>query len=667
MLNSSCCIYQIVTDRFYNGDCSINAEGHLFSPDGSNLRKYLGGDWEGIIRTIEEGYFTELGVGAILISQPVENVATSLPDEFGTTSYHGYWPKDFLKPNPYFGTIDKFDELIRVAHANHIKVLIDFTPNHTSPALETVVDYMENGVLYHDGEKLASYTGDTDHVFLHNGGTDFLSYENSVYRNLYDLASFNHLNPLVDRVLREGIAYWVNRGIDGIRIDAAKHVPPGWLKSLTGYIQSIKPVFIFGEWFLLEQESPADNGDFANRSGMSLLNFPLCHAVRQVLNGDKPLQYLAAMWEAVDCHYTWTDDQVLFIDNHDMSRFTVNDPRLTDLALVLLLTSKGTPMIYYGTEQYMTGERDPDNRSMMSSFDRTTPAYRIIARLSRLRRRNTAAAFGKVRVLYCEGEVIVYEKQQSSDILLVMINLNEASVDSIAISTALPEGVYRSELADVWPSFSLQVDGSGMAIHALPPKSASVYAIRSRMRDAELFSFYPRMTASGSTLHIYGEGLGEAAGHVVVGGKGAKILSWSSNTVTVEVPALAAGYHAILVATAEGEDCSMPASLEVLTDVPVTVRFVVMNARTNYGEDLFLSGNLFELGEWQPDRSTGPFFNNIMYTYPTWYYDISLPVGKEIQFKFFRRDRSGRVIWQEGDIHSFTAPITGTSEVIVQW
>src|SRR5690625_630484 len=134
-------IYQIVTDRFYDGDPSNNPSGNLYSQ--TDLHKYMGGDWKGITQKIQEGYFQELGITALWISQPVENVYALHPE--GYTSYHGYWARDYKKTSPFYGDFDDFDELIGVAHNNGMKVIMDFTPNHSSPALETDPSYVENG------------------------------------------------------------------------------------------------------------------------------------------------------------------------------------------------------------------------------------------------------------------------------------------------------------------------------------------------------------------------------------------------------------------------------------------------------------------------------------------------------------------------------------------
>lgn len=89
-------IYQIVTDRFVDGDPSNNPTGEIY--DKNNLRKYHGGDWAGITQKLNENYFTNMGVTALWISSPVQNSDYIDPSN-GCAPYHGYWGRDFFTPN----------------------------------------------------------------------------------------------------------------------------------------------------------------------------------------------------------------------------------------------------------------------------------------------------------------------------------------------------------------------------------------------------------------------------------------------------------------------------------------------------------------------------------------------------------------------------------------
>lgn len=355
-------IYQIVTDRFYDGDPSNNPSGELFSSDCSDLTKYCGGDWQGIIDQIENGYLPEMGITTLWISPPVENVFELHPEGF--SSYHGYWARDFKKPNPFMGDIEDFNRLINIAHAHDIKIVIDFVPNHTSP-----VD-IEDGSLYDNGTLLGQYSTDSNNYFYQNGGSDFSSYEDGIYRNLYDLASLNQHHSVIDTYLKEAIMMWLDLGVDGIRVDAVAHMPLGWQKTFLDTIYHDQPVFTFGEWFT-GVDGSTEYHHFANHSGMSLLDFRFAQVVQQVLRNNQGTMYdINEMLVSTATDYDHANKQVTFIDNHDLNRFTLNNQseKMTDIGLAFLLTSRGIPTIYYGTEVYLTGEGDPNNRKMMDTF-----------------------------------------------------------------------------------------------------------------------------------------------------------------------------------------------------------------------------------------------------------------------------------------------------------
>ncbi len=238
---------------------------------------------------------------------------------------------------------------------------MDFAPNHTSPALHDDATYAENGRLYDNGLLLGGYDNDYNHYFHHNGGTDFEEYEDGVYRNLFDLADSNHQNIAIDLYFKEAIKLWLDQGIDGILVDAVKHMSYGWQKSWLNSIYNYRPVFIFGEWYINPNEYDHRNIHFANNSGMSLLDFSFAHKVREVFrDGMDSMHGLHKMIEETYQIYNDVNNLVTFIDNHDMDRFHINgqSKRRIEQSLAFLLTSRGIPSVYYGTEQYMVGNGD---------------------------------------------------------------------------------------------------------------------------------------------------------------------------------------------------------------------------------------------------------------------------------------------------------------------
>ena len=136
-------IYQIVVDRFEDGDPSNN-----FNVDYFKEAAYHGGDWQGIIDRLD--YLDTLGVTALWISPVVKNVES----DAGFSSYHGYWTQDFKRVNPHFGDLEKLKELVRQAHARDMKVILDIVTNHVGQ------------LFYYDINR----NGKPDIVFFGGGG-----------------------------------------------------------------------------------------------------------------------------------------------------------------------------------------------------------------------------------------------------------------------------------------------------------------------------------------------------------------------------------------------------------------------------------------------------------------------------------------------------------------
>ncbi|MBH0168907.1 alpha-amylase family glycosyl hydrolase [Fictibacillus sp. 18YEL24] len=664
-------IYQIMTDRFSDGNTSNNPTGNLFSGDCSNLRKYCGGDWQGIINKINDGYLTNMGVTALWISQPVENVYSVLNDAAGTTAYHGYWGRDFKKTNPYFGSMTDFQNLINTAHAKGIKVIIDFAPNHTSPASEDTPSYMENGKLYDNGTLVGGYTNDTKGLFHHNKGTNFSSIEDGIYRNLYDLADFNHQNPTVDTYFKNAIKQWLNMGIDGIRVDAVKHMPFGWQKTFMETINTHQPVFTFGEWFLGENEVDQNYYDFANKYGMSLLDFRYGQELRQVLRNNSDNWYgFDSMITETQTKYEQPIDQVTFLDNHDMDRFHTSgaDTKKTDLALTVMLTSRGVPNIYYGTEQYMTGNGDPNNRGKMTSFNQTTKAYQIIKKLSTLRKTNQALGFGKTKQRWINNDVYVYERQFGNDVVLVAVNKSTSTSYNVSgAATSLPAGTYTDQLTGLLTGSSITVSGGTIAAFDLSPGEAAVYAHNGSSSTPVIGGIGPVMAKPSNTLTISGDAFGTSTGSVKIGTVNASVQSWSNDEIKVTVPAVAAGSYQVTVTNSSGTVSTGYGPIDILSGSQSSVRFLINNAYTSNGQSVYVVGNTEELGNWNAAKAVGPFYNQIIAAYPTWYYDISVPAGTALEFKFIKKDSAGNVVWESGTNHTFTTPSSGPGTTINNW
>ncbi|HRF70311.1 MAG TPA: carbohydrate-binding module family 20 domain-containing protein, partial [Candidatus Pelethenecus sp.] len=128
------------------------------------------------------------------------------------------------------------------------------------------------------------------------------------------------------------------------------------------------------------------------------------------------------------------------------------------------------------------------------------------------------------------------------------------------------------------------------------------------------------------------------AGTVNFGTKAATIVSWTDSCIRVKVPTMTAGYYNIEVVTKAGASVSNYAKFKVLTAEQVAVRFICKNADTAFGQNVYIIGNCLELGNWDTEKAVGPFFNatGSIATYPNWFFDVSVPAGQNIEFKFIK-------------------------------
>lgn len=662
-------IYQIVTDRFFDGNASNNPTGDIYDP--TNPRKYHGGDWDGITQKINDGYLTGMGITAIWISSPVENI-TSIDPSNGSAAYHGYWGRDFFQTNEYFGSLSDFTEMINAAHDNDIKVIIDFAPNHTSTAEYGDMVFPENGNLYRDGTLISGFNNDTQNIFNHESWTDFSTWENSIYHSMYGLADLNQLNSTVDDYLKDSIDMWLDLGVDGIRVDAVKHMPMGWQSNWLSAIYEEHETFVFGEWFSGSTGNDSEMTGFANESGMSLLEFRLANAIRNTLgSGTMSMQDLYSVMVDREQSYKEINDQVTFIDNHDMSRFMTlanGNARALENAYVIMMTSSGIPTIYYGSEQYATGDNDPYNRGDMPGFSTTSTAYQVIAKLAALRKSNAAVAYGTTQERWMNSDVLVYERSFGNSTVLVAVNKSSSQGYNIGGAyTSLPDGQYADVLCNLLGGGTLTVADGAVGTYYLQAGQAAVWQYSTTDAAPVIGNIDPLVGVAGNVVTITGTGFGGSTGTVRFGTNAAQVVSWSDSLIQVQVPAVTAGYYDITVTTSSGTSTSNYDEFKVLTGSQTAVRFIVQNATTEYGQNVYLVGNCVELGNWDTSKAVGPFYNatETIASYPDWFFDVSVPEGYNLEFKFIKKDAAGNVIWESGTNHAYTVPTGATGQVSV--
>lgn len=633
---------------------------------------------------------------AVWISAPYENRDTEIIDYQSDgsydrwTSFHGYHVRNYFATNKHFGTLNEFKELRDALHENGIKLIIDFVTNHTSREMNpTAGNIPEDGKLYEPDRKedgsfafdengepydyngdglvenlIADPQNDTNGWFhgLGDRGDDSSRFGYR-YKDLGSLADFSQENGEVAEYLEEATLFWANMGINGIRHDATLHMDAAFAKGLKDAVDSSNTITQFGEFFIGRPDPKYDEYVyFPKQTGINNLDFEYYRAASTTF-GDfsTTMSDFGNMMEYTQEDYDYENQTVTFLDNHDVSRFgyTQRSQKTYNAALATLLTSRGIPNIYYGTEQYIVPADGSDvaGRIFMqtdSAFDTTTTAYQLIGELSDLRQDNDALAYGTTVIRYSSDDVLVYERQFYDDVVLVAVNRQpDASFTIDGVETMLPAGEYSDYLNGMLDGSSITVS-SGTGINnsssfTLLGGAVCVWQYDSSASAPQIGNVISTMGRAGNKVYIYGDGLD---GNVTVnfGDTPATVIENSATEIVTTVPENATpGYNDITV-TKDGAT-SNSFTYNVLSGDQNQVIFHVQ-AETNYGENIYIVGNIPELGNWDPDNCTEALLNP---NYPEWFLPVSVPAGTQIEFKFIKKDSTGAITWESGENRVITS------------
>lgn len=341
--------YQIFPDRFCNGTPEND------TPDIKPWRKgsvtnqeRFGGNLEGICSKLL--YLKELGINGIYLNPIMES-----------ESNHKYDTKDYEKIDPAFGDKKVFQRLVKEAHEQNIKVMVDAVFNHCGRNFAPWLDVRKRG-------KESSYAD----WFIVNTWP-IPDKKTDTRDGRYYSFAFASGMPKLNTNNEEVISYfckvcenWIREyEIDGIRFDVGNEVSHYFLKRIRQHLRKIKPdLYLLGEiWHTASQWLQGDEYD-------SVMNYPLMTGIHNFfLNKTMDKEEFEYMINECYTMYMQQNNNVLFnlLDSHDterlMNRFHNLDIFYQQLAI--LFTMPGSPCIYYGTEIAMEGGHDPDCRRCM--------------------------------------------------------------------------------------------------------------------------------------------------------------------------------------------------------------------------------------------------------------------------------------------------------------
>ncbi|GAB6101280.1 alpha-amylase family glycosyl hydrolase [Thermococcus atlanticus] len=617
-------IYQIMVDRFYDGNQSNDRP--FYDPDHRDYYLYWGGDLQGITEKLD--YIKSLGVSMIWLSPINDNInrmaGISAP-------YHGYWTHDYKRIEEHFGNWKTFERLVEEAKKRNMCIIVGFVPNHSNPE-----DDGEFGSLYDNGTKITDffrdeknatvnpYTGSLEYIYHHNGNVkNYYGWEMKS-KSIFGLADFNQLNPWVDSYLKESLNLFIKAGVCGFRMDAVKHMDLGWLTNFYAYAYRRAPLLIYGEYYRLKYAEDADMYDFYRYSNISpLLSIPIRDRIVSTLGFGGSFAELADYLHEYYAHFVYPNKAVNFIDNHDLPRFLSESPGREGyhMALGLLMTLPGIPVIYYGDESYLVsreGKGDPYNRPMMV-FNNTTEAARIIRTLAELRKENNALAYGDFRDIYKSYTTWAFERSFGGERVLVVLNKREDRALEIPLNWS--DGAYRDVLYGVEMSVK-----DGKATLEAPKNRILVFSFKGRQEKPLIGSVTPYLAQPGDKIVLGGVAFGKG-GKVTVGGRDARVLEWSDGMVVFEMPEIRTKEAWVNVTVESGGKRSNAVRIRYLSGEQRAALLVVNGSYVNATGQLWIKGDIPELAEPIP-----------LYKSPTGYYFqvVSLPVEATFEVQLYR-------------------------------
>lgn len=469
---------------------------------------------------------------------------------------------------------------------------------------------------------------------------------------------------MVAGYLEDATLFWANMGVNGIRHDATLHLNPAFVKGLKDAVDSNSTVTHFGEFFIGRPDPKYDEYVyFPKQTGVNNLDFEYFRAASTTF-GDfsTTMKDFGNMMMYTQDDYEYENQTVTFLDNHDVSRFGYlqRNEKPYNAALATLLTSRGIPNIYYGTEQYIVPADGSDvaGRIFMqtdSEFNTETTAYKLIGKLSELRQTNDAIAYGTTVIRYSDDNVLVFERQFYDDVVLVAVNRQPDQSYTIGeIETNLPAGNYGDYLGGLLYGFDTVVTaGEGInhtSSFTIPGGGVCVWEYKaSDPSTPQIGNVMSTMGRAGNQVYIYGDGL-DGNVSVKFGDVEAVVESNSANQIVTRVPDGAVPGDNGITVTKDGAE-SNTFIYKILSGDQNQIIFHVQ-ANTVMGENIYIVGNIPELGNWDPDKCTEAMLNP---NYPEWFLPVSVPAGTTIEFKFIKKDANGTVTWESGENRVITS------------
>jgi len=408
-------LYLIMPDRFANGDPSNDVWDGVPIARHDPLGRH-GGDFAGIRKQID--YIRDLGVTAVWLNPVLEN---KMPQY----SYHGYATTDFYKVDPRFGSNEDYRQMIDELHKKGLKLIMDIIYNHCGRHHWWMNDFPASDWLNHqDGFVQTSH--DLYTVMDPHAPKSEVSRMTDGWF-VSDMPDLNQRNPHLATYLIQNSIWWIEYAqIDGIRHDTHPYADFDFLAKWCKAIDEEYPGFnIVGEsWYA----NPAPLAWWQRNSSVNerqtnlktTMDFSLMNACEKAFgyrqtDNRNPLR---AIYEVIAQDFLYHDWKklLIFLDNHDTDRFFKageSDLRRYKQAIAFLLTTRGIPQLYYGTELLMVGEKKDGDGNLRKDFPGgwEGDAVNQFSREGRSRQQNEAWDYMQKLLQWRKGSRAVTEGQ----------------------------------------------------------------------------------------------------------------------------------------------------------------------------------------------------------------------------------------------------------------
>ncbi len=448
-------VYQIFPDRFRNGNTGNDPAGTVgwnSAPTGSN---FFGGDLQGVINKINEGYFADLGVNTIYFN-PIFTASTN----------HGYNTGDYYNIASRFGNNALFDTLISTANSRGIRIILDGVFNHAgddSKYMDAYHQWSDVGAC----ESASSVYRPWFTTGTLGSGCDG-NWHWTGWWGYSTLPEFAEIDPVKAFFYRGGspqspggvsvTRYWLDRGIAGWRFDVTPDITHGWWQDLRPYVKGSYPqAMLIGEVWPCGSDTLSSPAYLNGNEMDSVMNYCFRDWAINFANGSAPSAFNNSYnnLRNIIAPSPWYAMMNL-VDSHDTVRILNqlgSNKQRQKLIAILQMTLPGAPTVYYGDEVALPGANDPDDRRAYPWADMggspDTNMYAHYKTVIGIRNGNSALRGGTLNTLLVNDSLNLYSyiRTDASQKIVVILNNGGSNRSAVVnVSAYLANGAVVNDL-----------------------------------------------------------------------------------------------------------------------------------------------------------------------------------------------------------------------------